>query len=50
MTLKMLRSARLVQTRRDGRVIYYRLADGFQHQLLQPSLRQLLTISAKEGD
>lgn len=31
---KMLCSARLVQTRRDGRVIFYPLADGFQHQLL----------------
>jgi len=47
--LKMLRSAGLVQTRRDGRVIYYRLADGFPHQLLEHCLRQLLTISTKEG-
>jgi len=37
-----------VQTRRDGRVIYYRLADGFPHQLLDHCLRQLLTIAAKE--
>ena len=47
--LKMLRSAGLVQTRRDGRVIYYRLADGFPHQLLEHCLRELLTISAKEA-
>lgn len=47
--LKMLRSAGLVQTRRDGRVIYYRLADGFPHQLLEHCLRQLLTISTKEA-
>jgi ArsR family transcriptional regulator, lead/cadmium/zinc/bismuth-responsive transcriptional repressor len=47
--LKLLRSAGLVQTRRDGRVIYYRLADGFPHQLLEHCLRQLLTISAREG-
>jgi DNA-binding transcriptional ArsR family regulator len=46
--LKLLRSAGLVQTRRDGRVIYYRLADGFPHQLLEHCLRQLLTISARE--
>lgn len=43
--LKQLRSAALVQTRRDGRVIYYRLADGFPHQLLEHCLRQLLTIT-----
>jgi DNA-binding transcriptional ArsR family regulator len=47
--LKLLRSAGLVQTRRDGRVIYYRLADGFPHQLLELCMRQLLTISAREG-
>lgn len=47
--LKQLRSAGLVQTRRDGRVINYRLADGFPHQLLEHCLHQLLTISGKEG-
>ena len=47
--LKLLRSAGLVQTRRDGRVIYYRLADGFPHPLLEHCLRELLTISQKEG-
>jgi DNA-binding transcriptional ArsR family regulator len=46
--LKLLRTAELVQTRRDGRVIHYRLADGFPHQLLEHCLRQLLTISNKE--
>jgi ArsR family transcriptional regulator, lead/cadmium/zinc/bismuth-responsive transcriptional repressor len=43
--LKQLRSAGLVQSRRDGRVIYYRLADGFPHQLLEHCLHQLLTIT-----
>lgn len=47
--LKQLRSAALVQTRRDGRVIYYRLADGFPHQLLQHCLRQLLTITERKN-
>jgi DNA-binding transcriptional ArsR family regulator len=47
--LKLLRSAGLVQSRRDGRVIYYRLADGFPHQLLEHCLTQLLSISGKEG-
>jgi DNA-binding transcriptional ArsR family regulator len=43
--LKQLRAAALVQSRRDGRVLYYRLADDFPHQLLEHCLRQLLTIS-----
>jgi DNA-binding transcriptional ArsR family regulator len=47
--LKLLRSANLVQTRRDGRVIYYRLADEFPHQLLEHCLRQLLVISSGEA-
>jgi DNA-binding transcriptional ArsR family regulator len=46
--LKTLRSAGLVRTRRDGRIVNYRLADGFPHQLLEHCLRQLLTISAEE--
>lgn len=46
--LKQLRSAGLVQPRRAGRVMYYRLADGFPHQLLDHCLRQLLTIT-EEG-
>lgn len=48
--LKLLRTAGLVQTRRDGRVINYRLADGFPQQLLEHCLRQLLTISNKEAN
>lgn len=47
--LKLLRTAGLVQSRRDGRVMYYRLAHGFPHSLLDHCLRQLLTIAAKEG-
>ena len=46
--LKLLRTAGLVEARRDGRVMYYRLADGFPHQLLDHCLRQLLTIASKE--
>jgi DNA-binding transcriptional ArsR family regulator len=45
--LKMLRTSKLVQSRRDGRVIYYRLADEFPHQLLEHCLKQLLTISVE---
>jgi DNA-binding transcriptional ArsR family regulator len=46
--LKMLRSSGLVQTRKDGRVVYYRLADGFPHQLLEHCLHELLTITSTE--
>lgn len=46
--LKLLRAAGLVQSRRDGRVMYYRLTDGFPHQMLEHCLHQLLTIADKE--
>ena len=48
--VKMLRLAGLVSFRKDGRVVFYRLSDGFPHQLLEHCLRQLLTIAAAEGD
>ena len=44
--LKMLRLAGLVTFHREGRMICYRLSDGFPHQLLEHCLRQLLTIAA----
>lgn len=47
--LKLLRASGLVQSRRDGRVIFYRLADGFPHQMLEHCLHQLLTIADKEA-
>jgi ArsR family transcriptional regulator, lead/cadmium/zinc/bismuth-responsive transcriptional repressor len=43
--LKMLRLAGLVSFRRDGRMVFYRLSDGFPHPLLEHCLRQLLTIA-----
>lgn len=43
--LKLLRTAGLVTNRKDGRVVFYRLAAGFPHQLVEHCLRQLLTIS-----
>ncbi len=46
--LKMLRLAGLVSFRKDGRMVFYRLSDGFPHQLLEHCLRQLLTIAAPE--
>jgi ArsR family transcriptional regulator, lead/cadmium/zinc/bismuth-responsive transcriptional repressor len=48
--LKMLRLAGLVGFRRDGRLLCYRLSDGFPHQLLEHCLRQLLTIAAPHAD
>jgi ArsR family transcriptional regulator, lead/cadmium/zinc/bismuth-responsive transcriptional repressor len=46
--LKLLRTAGLVEFRKQGRVVYYRLSAGFPHQLLEHCLRQLLTIGAAE--
>jgi ArsR family transcriptional regulator, lead/cadmium/zinc/bismuth-responsive transcriptional repressor len=43
--LKLLRTAGFVTNRKEGRVVFYRLADGFPHQLVEHCLRQLLTIS-----
>ncbi|GAA5146449.1 metalloregulator ArsR/SmtB family transcription factor [Nocardioides marinquilinus] len=48
--LKLLRTAGLVQTRRDGRVVHYRLADAFPHQLLDHCLRELLSITEDGAD
>jgi DNA-binding transcriptional ArsR family regulator len=47
--LKLLRTAGLVQFRKNGRVVYYRLSDAFPHQLLEHCLRQLLTIGEEAG-
>ncbi len=45
--LRLLRTAGLVAFRKEGRVVFYRLADGFPHQLLEHCLRELLTIASK---
>jgi DNA-binding transcriptional ArsR family regulator len=47
--LKLLRAEGVVESRRAGRVIHYRLADGFPQQLLDHCLRQLLTIASGEN-
>ena len=47
--LKLLRMAGLVTFRKQGRVVYYALADAFPHLLLEHCLRQLLQISGREG-
>jgi len=43
--LRMLRTAGLVQTRKDGRTVFYRLADTFPEPLLEHCLRELLHLS-----
>jgi len=43
--LRMLRTAGLVTNRKDGRVVYYRLADGFPQLLLEHCLRRLIDLS-----
>lgn len=43
--LRLLRTAGLVQTRKDGRVVFYRLAESFPEPLLEHCLRQLLELS-----
>src|SRR5256886_16075646 len=48
--LKMLRLAGLVGFRKDGRMVCYRLSDGFPHRLLEQCLRELLTIAAPDGE
>jgi DNA-binding transcriptional ArsR family regulator len=47
--LKMLRLSGLASFRKEGRVVFYRLSDGFPHQLLEHCLRQLLTIANPEA-
>jgi ArsR family transcriptional regulator, lead/cadmium/zinc/bismuth-responsive transcriptional repressor len=43
--LRLLRTAGLVRTRKDGRVVFYRLAERFPEPLLEHCLRQLLDLS-----
>jgi ArsR family transcriptional regulator, lead/cadmium/zinc/bismuth-responsive transcriptional repressor len=48
--LRLLRTAALVQTRKDGRTVFYRLADRFPEPLLEHCLRQLLDLSRFAND
>ena len=45
--LRVLRTAGLVTTRKDGRVVYYRLSDGFPDPLRQHCLRALVDLSRR---
>lgn len=45
--LRVLRTAGLVTTRKQGRVVYYRLSDGFPDPLRQHCLRSLVELSRR---
>lgn len=47
--LRILRTAGLVQSRRAGRVVFYRLVDNFPEPLLEHCLRELLALSEAAG-
>ena len=47
--LKLLRTSGLVRFRKEGRIVYYALADAFPHPLLEHCLRQLLQISGERS-
>jgi DNA-binding transcriptional ArsR family regulator len=43
--LRLLRAAGLVRTRKDGRVVFYRLAESFPEPLLEHCFRELMHLS-----
>ncbi len=47
--LRVLRTAGLVTTRKQGRVVFYRLADGFPEPLREHCLRALVQLSCDVG-
>lgn len=48
--LRVLRTAGLVDTRKEGRVVYYRLSHGFPEPLRDHCLRALVELSRKAAD
>lgn len=48
--LRLLRTAGFVASRKNGRVVYYRLAEGFPEPLREHCLRQLIDLSRRTGD
>jgi DNA-binding transcriptional ArsR family regulator len=45
--LRVLRTAGLVTRRKEGRMVFYRLSDGFPEPLRQHCLRQLISMSRR---
>jgi len=45
--LRVLRTAGLVSTRKDGRVVFYRLSDGFPEPLREHCLHALVELSRR---
>lgn len=45
--LRLLRTAGFVASRKDGRVVFYRLADGFPEPLREHCLRRLIELSQR---
>ena len=48
--LRLLRTAGFVSSRKEGRAVFYRLADGFPEPLRQHGLRQLIELSRQPAD
>ena len=48
--LRVLRTAGLVSTRKDGRIVYYRLSHGFPEPLRDHCLRALVDLSRTVAD
>jgi DNA-binding transcriptional ArsR family regulator len=48
--LRLLRTAGLVATRKEGRVVYYRLAEGFPEPLREHCLRSLVELSRRRPE
>lgn len=48
--LRVLRTAGLVSTRKAGRVVFYRLSEGFPEPLRQHCLRALIDLSRRVED
>lgn len=48
--LRILRTAGLVTRRKEGRIVYYRLAEGFPEPLREHCLRQLIEMTHRPVD
>ncbi|MGX5655169.1 ArsR/SmtB family transcription factor [Geodermatophilus nigrescens] len=48
--LRLLRTAGFVTARREGRIVFYRLADGFPQPLREHCLRQLVDLSRRSPE